>query len=471
MVRRDHVDAQEDAQDYEAQRQANIKANLELMNSLGLYQGSKALNPRPSPSASKTKAKSEASSPGTSSAAGDAEFTTASVAVQRPRRITRSVSRTLDSPKKLCGRGMKRALSDEAYPSLKISRLEADKDSFSSDDDSSPSSRTFHRTGRGTLNPSRHYRPTTELQRQADRLGTRIHNPKTFGHIPGIPIGTPWEKRMDCSTDAVHAPTVAGISGNELDGCWSICLSGGYEDDIDLGDSFTYTGSGGRDLKGTVNNPKNLRTAPQSSDQRWEGKNAALRRSVETKKPVRVVRGWKAGGRYAPREGYVYAGLYRVTRAWMEKGAAGWLVCKFQFVRLAGQAALPTFDHEQDKDEDENEEEVKTTSPPSTHATRSTATNTPIDLTSPSPSPSSPLPHPHLPTPNPFISALRPHLLHHPLRLRGAGRRGIPSGTNTIAVGSRSAYGGKIGGESDEKCEAKEEFESDGDDGDEEYEE
>ena len=39
-------------------------------------------------------------------------------------------------------------------------------------------------------------------------------------------------------------------------------LAGGYEDDIDNGDEFTYTGSGGRDLSG------NRRTAVQSSDQR-----------------------------------------------------------------------------------------------------------------------------------------------------------------------------------------------------------
>jgi hypothetical protein len=30
----------------------------------------------------------------------------------------------------------------------------------------------------------------------------------------------------------------------------SIVLSGGYEDDVDNGDEFTYTGSGGRELKG-----------------------------------------------------------------------------------------------------------------------------------------------------------------------------------------------------------------------------
>ena len=51
-------------------------------------------------------------------------------------------------------------------------------------------------------------------------------------------------------------PWVAGIHGGGEDGAYSIALSGGYEDDIDMGDCFTYTGEGGRDLKGTRTNPK-----------------------------------------------------------------------------------------------------------------------------------------------------------------------------------------------------------------------
>ena len=41
-----------------------------------------------------------------------------------------------------------------------------------------------------------------------------------------------------------YRPTVAGIHGSETEGCYSLALSGGYEDDIDLGNSFTYTGEG-----------------------------------------------------------------------------------------------------------------------------------------------------------------------------------------------------------------------------------
>ncbi|EJD55145.1 hypothetical protein AURDEDRAFT_50127 [Auricularia subglabra TFB-10046 SS5] len=153
-----------------------------------------------------------------------------------------------------------------------------------------------------------------------NRLGTRIHNPKTYGSIPGIEVGTWWETRAQCSTDAIHAPFVAGISAGPK-GAYSIALSGGYEDDVDLGYAFTYTGSGGRDLKGTPTNRKNLRTAPQSSHQSWDNSfNAAL------KKPVRVIRGYKLHSEWAPASGYRYDGLYRVEKVKQQLGAAVWVL-------------------------------------------------------------------------------------------------------------------------------------------------
>ena len=49
-----------------------------------------------------------------------------------------------------------------------------------------------------------------------------------------------------------NRPTVAGIHGSETEGCYSLALSGGYEDDIDMGDCFTYTGSGTSTWDATV---------------------------------------------------------------------------------------------------------------------------------------------------------------------------------------------------------------------------
>ncbi|KAF7784342.1 hypothetical protein Agabi119p4_507 [Agaricus bisporus var. burnettii] len=182
--------------------------------------------------------------------------------------------------------------------------------------------------------------------------GKRVHNPKTYGHIPGIAVGTWWLSRQDCSQDAVHAPWVGGISGGRQ-GAYSVALSGGYDDDVDLGYGFTYTGSGGRDLHGTKDKPKNLRTAPQSSDQSFEHSfNQMLKVSSETRNPVRVVRGFKLQSKYAPSEGYRYDGLYVVEKAFMEKGnnAKGYLVCRYVFKRLPDQPPLPVREDYEDLD-------------------------------------------------------------------------------------------------------------------------
>ncbi|KAK7058943.1 hypothetical protein VNI00_001567 [Paramarasmius palmivorus] len=174
----------------------------------------------------------------------------------------------------------------------------------------------------------------------------------------------------------VHDPPfVAGISGG-TEGAYSVALSGGYEDDVDEGYAFTYTGSGGRDLKGTKTAPKNLRTAPQSFDQSFDDhRNRALKViegitskyqpalifrkvSSETKKPVRVIRGYKLDSRYAPYEGYRYDGLYVVEKVWMEKGlnSKGYKVCKFAFKRLPNQPPLPVKDDGDDENEDSEAE-------------------------------------------------------------------------------------------------------------------
>jgi len=68
----------------------------------------------------------------------------------------------------------------------------------------------------------------------------------TFGHLPGLYIGKKWHSRIGAAWDGTHLPRMAGISGKEGVGVWSIALSGGYEDDFDEGYRFVYTGSGGR---------------------------------------------------------------------------------------------------------------------------------------------------------------------------------------------------------------------------------
>eukprot|EP00112_Aurelia_sp_Birch-Aquarium-sp1_P010610 Seg226.13 transcript_id=Seg226.13/GoldUCD/mRNA.D3Y31 product="E3 ubiquitin-protein ligase UHRF1" protein_id=Seg226.13/GoldUCD/D3Y31 len=176
----------------------------------------------------------------------------------------------------------------------------------------------------------------------------------TFGQIEGVSVGTTWLTRVECSQDGIHRPTVAGIHGSETEGCYSLALSGGYEDDIDLGESFTYTGEGGRDLKGTKMNPKNLRTAPQSKNQSLKKGNLALTKNVENRKPVRVIRGYKLSGLYAPEQGYRYDGLYTVERYWEAVGMSGYKVFKFVMSRMPDQDPPPWVNTEKDENSNSN---------------------------------------------------------------------------------------------------------------------
>nr|NP_001071846.1 UHRF2 protein [Ciona intestinalis]BAE06743.1 Ci-UHRF2 [Ciona intestinalis] len=165
-----------------------------------------------------------------------------------------------------------------------------------------------------------------------------------FGAIPGVPVGSLWKFRVQVSESGIHRPHVSGIHGKENEGAYSIVLAGGYEDDEDNGDEFTYTGSGGRDLSG------NKRTAEQSCDQVLTKNNMAIARTCDVKadakngaeakdwkksRPIRVVRNYKGAKHsdYAPEEGNRYDGLYKVVKYWPEKGKSGFIVWRYLFRR------------------------------------------------------------------------------------------------------------------------------------------
>ncbi|KAJ3016600.1 hypothetical protein HKX48_003942 [Thoreauomyces humboldtii] len=303
---------------YEAQRQARIAANKALLADLGIEAHPKLA---PEPTILKTSSKKRKTSvvppnkdvPETKTAqdgrASDTERADATEgSLRRSRRIRKAV----------------------ALPGV----LEQDDD-----EDSKPA-----KAARGRA-------PASSSQAR----GSKLVRPNQFGEILGVECGRTWETRMACSRDGIHRPPVSGIHGSP-DGCYSVALSGGYEDDVDLGEAFTYTGEGGRDLAGTKAAPKNLRTAPQSKNQTLTRGNLALHQSSITGVPVRVVRGFKLNSPYAPIEGYRYDGLYSVKKAWSETGMAGFLVWKFALTRCPGQPPLG-LRSEEGADEDASEED------------------------------------------------------------------------------------------------------------------
>jgi putative restriction endonuclease len=147
---------------------------------------------------------------------------------------------------------------------------------------------------------------------------------RIFGHIPGYPEGTRFESRAELSEAGVHRPTMAGISGSQSEGADSIVLSGGYEDDEDLGDEVVYTGHGGRDAA----------SRRQVAHQRLTKGNLALAHSSTEGLPVRVVRGVNLDSPYAPRSGYRYDGLYLVEDFWQELGRSDFRVWRYRLIKL-----------------------------------------------------------------------------------------------------------------------------------------
>ncbi|KAK7046694.1 PUA-like domain-containing protein [Favolaschia claudopus] len=159
------------------------------------------------------------------------------------------------------------------------------------------------------------------------------------GDLPDIPVGLMFADREDLHKSGLHNQTIAGISGTKAEGgAFSIVLNEGYEDDEDRGNEIIYTGEGkGKPEEGQERIPGKKQQGDQDMKSRG---NAALQKNVESGLPVRVIRGPNGNLKYSPLQGYRYDGLYDVKEAYIEKGEAGFKMCKFRLER----ATVPTQD-------------------------------------------------------------------------------------------------------------------------------
>lgn len=137
-----------------------------------------------------------------------------------------------------------------------------------------------------------------------------------IGHA-GANEGQVFDGRASVREAGLHRHLMRGISGTEAEPADAIVLSGGYQDDLDLGDEIIYTGEGGRDAA----------TNAQISDQSLTGGNAALANSHLDGSPVRVIR--KTGNGHD----YRYDGLYYVDRYWAERPEHGHLIWRFRLLK------------------------------------------------------------------------------------------------------------------------------------------
>jgi len=146
-----------------------------------------------------------------------------------------------------------------------------------------------------------------------------------FGSMPNIKEGQVFESRKALIEAGLHRSIQHGIDGNGTEGVAAIVVSGGYEDDLDLGDEIIYTGHGGNDPK----------TKKQIDHQSWESHgNKGLKLSQKKKLPVRVIRGPHENSKFAPKKGYKYGGLYNVIESWDKIGKSGFKICLFRLKKI-----------------------------------------------------------------------------------------------------------------------------------------
>ena len=132
-----------------------------------------------------------------------------------------------------------------------------------------------------------------------------------FGHVGTYRPGDTFRNRIELAFSGVHQPPRAGVCGTAALGAESIVLAGQYEDDEFGEPEIRYSGNGGRDP----------RTGRQTTDQVAAGTNRALLRSIETGRPVRVLR--KVPAEDGGPDVYWYEGLYRVVGSSYGPGKSG----------------------------------------------------------------------------------------------------------------------------------------------------
>ncbi len=140
-----------------------------------------------------------------------------------------------------------------------------------------------------------------------------------FGHVSYYRPGDTFRNRLELSASGVHRPRRSGVCGTQQGGAESIVLADQYEDDEYSEAEIIYAGQGSRDPQ----------TGRQTADQVATPRNLALLKSIETGRPVRVLR--KVPAADNPTEAvYRYEGLYRVVGHAYGPGKSGFQVYTFR---------------------------------------------------------------------------------------------------------------------------------------------
>ncbi|KAK6442340.1 hypothetical protein LTR95_001416 [Oleoguttula sp. CCFEE 5521] len=154
----------------------------------------------------------------------------------------------------------------------------------------------------------------------------KLMNPKVHGN--GKLLNGQWWPSQLCSVVAgAHGASIAGITGDLVDGAYSVVMSGGLDPsgvpypNIDHGDTVQYCG-----------------TDATKNDGQPSAETRQMIKNSNNGQPVRLIRSSKLGGEHAPEKGYRYDGLYSVTAVeQMDPAGSQRQRHRFTLVRVAGQ--------------------------------------------------------------------------------------------------------------------------------------
>eukprot|EP01112_Ceratiomyxa_fruticulosa_P015038 TRINITY_DN4376_c0_g2_i1.p1 TRINITY_DN4376_c0_g2~~TRINITY_DN4376_c0_g2_i1.p1 ORF type:complete len:207 (+),score=54.80 TRINITY_DN4376_c0_g2_i1:269-889(+) len=138
---------------------------------------------------------------------------------------------------------------------------------------------------------------------------------------------------MLLNDSGVHRILIGAICGTAKGGAESLLLGLSLEDDVDKGDEFVYTATGGGKRSQPSPSPSSGGIpAPQSPmSQEYTRGTQALLTSYRMGLPVRVIRSWKMKSRYAPYDGFSYDGFYHIVEWWEQPTKSGGSALKFRF--------------------------------------------------------------------------------------------------------------------------------------------
>ena len=175
-----------------------------------------------------------------------------------------------------------------------------------------------------------------------------------FGEIPGTAVGFAYRSRSELSASYIHTPTNDSISGSTKKGCYSLVITGRYNEIEDYGEEIIFTGSSPPDyaqkliggilaMYFVVNHAGNASLA-QNCPAHKSCAYCSTKKACSTclglwrsGPPVRVVRSSRLletkYSTYAPKNGFRYDGLYKVVDYWSEIGHSGSFVWRFRLRR------------------------------------------------------------------------------------------------------------------------------------------